>query len=227
MALIKCPECSNEVSDKATSCPKCGYPLLQLPSPQLEVEESKSKEQQYHFSVDMSTVGSKALDDFVSQYPNSLILVSDDGRTRTYKVRSNDTLYLFTTLLKKKLPEIRIGGDAVQYVERLVRDSAILVARRARTDVVGKFIGWLVGLTICTGLVIIMLVKCSPDTDLDYKAGRDFAFRLRYAEKYSFGTNQSLSEGDRDDVARSYVPKTLSAERQEKWKDGFKSGLGL
>jgi len=27
MALIKCPECSREVSDKATACPGCGYPL--------------------------------------------------------------------------------------------------------------------------------------------------------------------------------------------------------
>lgn len=27
MALIKCPECSNDVSDIAISCPKCGYPL--------------------------------------------------------------------------------------------------------------------------------------------------------------------------------------------------------
>lgn len=25
MALIKCPECGNEVSDKAKACPKCGY----------------------------------------------------------------------------------------------------------------------------------------------------------------------------------------------------------
>ena len=25
MALINCPECSNQVSDKAKSCPKCGY----------------------------------------------------------------------------------------------------------------------------------------------------------------------------------------------------------
>ena len=25
--LIKCPECKNEVSDKAASCPKCGIPL--------------------------------------------------------------------------------------------------------------------------------------------------------------------------------------------------------
>ena len=28
MALIKCPECNKEVSDKASSCPHCGYPLL-------------------------------------------------------------------------------------------------------------------------------------------------------------------------------------------------------
>lgn len=27
MALIKCPECNKEVSDKAVSCPNCGLPL--------------------------------------------------------------------------------------------------------------------------------------------------------------------------------------------------------
>ena len=27
MALIKCPECGNEVSSAAMSCPKCGYPI--------------------------------------------------------------------------------------------------------------------------------------------------------------------------------------------------------
>ena len=27
MALIKCPECGKEVSDKALSCPKCGCPI--------------------------------------------------------------------------------------------------------------------------------------------------------------------------------------------------------
>lgn len=25
--LINCPECGKEISDKAESCPKCGYPL--------------------------------------------------------------------------------------------------------------------------------------------------------------------------------------------------------
>lgn len=27
MALIKCPECENEISDKAEACPKCGCPI--------------------------------------------------------------------------------------------------------------------------------------------------------------------------------------------------------
>lgn len=29
MALIKCPECGKEVSDKATSCPNCGLPFTE------------------------------------------------------------------------------------------------------------------------------------------------------------------------------------------------------
>lgn len=27
MALIKCPECNKEVSDRASQCPNCGYPI--------------------------------------------------------------------------------------------------------------------------------------------------------------------------------------------------------
>lgn len=27
MALIKCPECEKEISDQATNCPNCGYPI--------------------------------------------------------------------------------------------------------------------------------------------------------------------------------------------------------
>lgn len=31
MALIKCPECGKEISDKAASCPKCGFPIQNVP----------------------------------------------------------------------------------------------------------------------------------------------------------------------------------------------------
>ena len=27
MSLIKCPECGNDISDQAASCPRCGYPI--------------------------------------------------------------------------------------------------------------------------------------------------------------------------------------------------------
>lgn len=30
MALIKCPECGNEVSSSAKSCPRCGFPISQI-----------------------------------------------------------------------------------------------------------------------------------------------------------------------------------------------------
>jgi hypothetical protein len=30
MALVDCPECANGVSDLATTCPKCGYPLQKM-----------------------------------------------------------------------------------------------------------------------------------------------------------------------------------------------------
>lgn len=31
MALIKCPECSLSISDKAAACPNCGYPFQPAP----------------------------------------------------------------------------------------------------------------------------------------------------------------------------------------------------
>lgn len=36
MALIKCTECGNEVSNKATACPKCGAPIEQKETPKVE-----------------------------------------------------------------------------------------------------------------------------------------------------------------------------------------------
>lgn len=40
MAIIKCPECSTEVSDKAETCPKCAFPVADHfnPSPKNRVQ---------------------------------------------------------------------------------------------------------------------------------------------------------------------------------------------
>jgi len=47
MALIKCPECTKEVSDKAVSCINCGYPLhslKKLEEQTPDIEEPKTKQ---------------------------------------------------------------------------------------------------------------------------------------------------------------------------------------
>jgi len=41
MALINCPECSKEISDKVRTCPHCGYPLVE----ELEVETQIAPQQ--------------------------------------------------------------------------------------------------------------------------------------------------------------------------------------
>lgn len=42
MALIKCPECGKEISDKAGKCPYCGYPIEEIES---TVEKETDKEE--------------------------------------------------------------------------------------------------------------------------------------------------------------------------------------
>ena len=39
MALIKCPECGKEISDKANACVHCGYPLDTLERLMEKVED--------------------------------------------------------------------------------------------------------------------------------------------------------------------------------------------
>ncbi|SFG57632.1 zinc ribbon domain-containing protein [Oribacterium sp. WCC10] len=47
MALVTCPECGNKVSDKATVCLKCGYPIEDiLAAKEIEEKEKVEKEKQ-------------------------------------------------------------------------------------------------------------------------------------------------------------------------------------
>ena len=41
MALISCPECNNQVSDAAASCPSCGHPMQAQAAPQTEARPDK------------------------------------------------------------------------------------------------------------------------------------------------------------------------------------------
>lgn len=47
MAIIKCPECGKEISDKATSCPNCGFPLI-------KGQSEKEKQKEYTIEINDS-----------------------------------------------------------------------------------------------------------------------------------------------------------------------------
>lgn len=47
MALIKCSECGQEISDMATACPKCGYPMQKGISDEIKELEKIVKEEKF------------------------------------------------------------------------------------------------------------------------------------------------------------------------------------
>lgn len=53
MALIQCPECGKEISDKAGKCPNCGYPIEELKSDDREIEETVNNEIVEEVNVDI------------------------------------------------------------------------------------------------------------------------------------------------------------------------------
>lgn len=44
MALINCPECGKEISDKAASCPNCGCPIKIISSENTHMQKMHEKD---------------------------------------------------------------------------------------------------------------------------------------------------------------------------------------
>lgn len=79
MALIVCPECGGNVSDRAPACPHCGYPIPQLP--------------EYLFNqgtiINLSAVIFKIIDDHIHEevpevYQKFLMLPTEAGSSTNY-----------------------------------------------------------------------------------------------------------------------------------------------
>lgn len=56
MALIRCPECGKEISDKAVSCPNCGCPMRQEPVEYLREEYEEDEEEEKESGVSIATL---------------------------------------------------------------------------------------------------------------------------------------------------------------------------
>lgn len=56
MALIDCPSCNNKISDKAKSCPHCGYAIGQSSGEDLVRKQNLNKFQKHHSIQNQSMV---------------------------------------------------------------------------------------------------------------------------------------------------------------------------
>jgi RNA polymerase subunit RPABC4/transcription elongation factor Spt4 len=56
MALIACPECASQISDKAPTCPQCGVPLAAAPKEVL-IHFDRASSQLFNIGVTISSGG--------------------------------------------------------------------------------------------------------------------------------------------------------------------------
>ena len=80
MAIIKCPECGAEISDKAISCPKCGNPMSEnermvSPSPQFLVTPTQQPTSTHNETVVVVEKESKSNGCAVAGFVGYLLLV--------------------------------------------------------------------------------------------------------------------------------------------------------
>lgn len=89
MALIKCPECGGTVSDKALSCPHCGFPVSTVISDQETVivaNEHTKEENEMDIVSNVSNQESMNVDSH--EGPNDSTLNHDDARTQLHRLGS-------------------------------------------------------------------------------------------------------------------------------------------
>lgn len=88
MALIKCPECGKEISDKAKTCPNCGSPVLQEQSEAKSIASSSSSKPKKNSKLGVAALIFSILGcSFIIGVILAIIdLCQKDGKKKTFSV---------------------------------------------------------------------------------------------------------------------------------------------
>lgn len=130
LALIKCPECNKEVSDKAVSCPNCGFPIS---STQNSVEAPMKK-----YCVSTKKYVTKDLLDQISKSMTSKNIVFQSQTD----VLVNDIGYNDALAIKNKLQYYNIRAEVKEAIIDIVlcprcNSSQIGVVNRGHNAILG------------------------------------------------------------------------------------------
>ena len=121
MALIKCPECGNSISDKAAKCPHCGVPAEYFPK-QTAVNENN-----------LDAVDYKGLSNILISFDSDYVKLfsADHYITHREKVHLHSTYDSYYSSLKNKLIFQYVCNNASTF--RVDIDSLKLFLRRMHT----------------------------------------------------------------------------------------------
>ena len=120
MALILCPECNREISDRAPNCPHCGCPIAapnQAPAP------DRSAEIQKYFDLVINGLRGQNSDQ-VEKYCQAILEI-DPQNAKAWELEARGILF-GSTLKENKIPQaISAAANAVLYTSESKEELAV------------------------------------------------------------------------------------------------------
>lgn len=111
MALISCPECGKQISDRAPACPNCGCPISVAPVVTPQVDRTQEIEKYLDLAV-KAIQGQNS--DQVEQYCHAALEI-DPQNSRAWELEARGLLFQSTLQKNKILQAIGAAANAVNY----------------------------------------------------------------------------------------------------------------
>lgn len=140
MALIKCPECGNKISDQAETCPKCGYELKEKKKETSDhLKDIKSKWNNKYLIIIALVVGAFLL--LNQPKTNSNTGTGTGGGSTPSPSNNGYMVYQDKTGLSFEYPsnyKVAIGNDGLIYVAQNIDNQGALIPY----IMIGKYSGY-------------------------------------------------------------------------------------
>ncbi|SEG29598.1 hypothetical protein SAMN04487934_11425 [Eubacterium ruminantium] len=167
MALIKCPECGKEFSDKAAACPNCAFPMTEILKLASEDATNANESAGVEESDDMKKVlgiidednmalNDERIDIFREEQTKSMDPLAE-GKTGTLKYGESGTLNNEALISYRNPDSVNIdNGISNKSADNGVYHTALPQSRSRKKSII---IGVIIGVLAIIGLVSFFIIK--------------------------------------------------------------------
>lgn len=123
MALISCPECGKQISDRAPSCPQCGCPIHAGAAPAAAPTVDRSAEIEKFLDLALKGIQGQNSDQ-VEKYCQSALEI-DPTNAKAWELEARGILFA-STLKDNKIPQaISAAANAISYTNENKEELAV------------------------------------------------------------------------------------------------------